>query len=157
MVDSLNITLTAAYFPGRYNGVADRLSRKKLLPEWHLLTEVKNKIFERWRFPTIDLFPSAKSAILKRYVSMDLRDRHAEFIDAFNQVWNYKLAWVFPPANLISKVLSLLNKCRGQYVIIAPKQNRTFWMTDLPNRGRELPITITELSRSLIDVNRIRR
>lgn len=84
LVDSLQIELSAAYLPGRYNGIADRLSRKKTLPKWHL-PKATNQIFKRWGVPDIDLFASAESAVVERYVSRDSRDRCAYFIDAFSR------------------------------------------------------------------------
>ncbi|XP_072751200.1 uncharacterized protein [Anoplolepis gracilipes] len=48
LVDNLQIELSAAYLLRRYNGIADRLSRKKALPEWHLLPEATDWIFKRW-------------------------------------------------------------------------------------------------------------
>lgn len=91
LVDSLQIELSAAYLPGRYNGIANRLSRKKTLPEWHLFPEATNQIFKRWGMPDIDLFASAESAVVERYVSRDSRDRCAYFIDAFSRPWECKL------------------------------------------------------------------
>lgn len=152
LVDSLHIELSAAYLPGRYNGIADRLSRKKALPEWHLLPEATERIFERWGVPDIDLFASERTAVVKRYVSRDSRDQCASFTDAFSRSWDCKLGWVFPPPSLIPKVLAHLNKCRGQVLIVAPKWERTFWMSDLEQRSREPPMTIEGLERVLIDV-----
>lgn len=121
LTNSLKITLSAAYLPGRYNGIADRLSRKKDPPEWHLLPQAIKKIFNHWGIPEIDLFASAESAIVKRYVSRDCKDHRAEFIGAFSRPWNFKLGYVFPPPSLIPRVLNHLNKCRGQYLLVAPK------------------------------------
>ncbi|XP_074112632.1 uncharacterized protein LOC141536193 [Cotesia typhae] len=152
LVDELKITLSAFYFPGRYNGIADRLSRKRTLPEWHLLPEATETVFKTWGTPEIDLFASAKSAVVKRYASRDCKDRLAAFTDAFSQSWSFKLAWIFPPPSLIPRVLAHLNESRGHFLIVAPKWEKTFWMPDLVNRSRNPPITIQNLERVLIDL-----
>ncbi|XP_058810379.1 uncharacterized protein LOC131675418 [Phymastichus coffea] len=151
--DSMNVTLTAAYLPGRYNGIADRLSRKKPIPEWHLLIETRNKIFKKWGTPEIDLFASKRSMVVDRYVSLNPKDHRALFIDAFSKTWKFKLVWVFPPPSLIPRVLAHLNKCQGNYVIIAPMWNQTFWMSNLMNRSKEPPMEITDLNKVLIDLS----
>lgn len=153
IVDSMNITLSAAYIPGRYNGIADRLSRKKSLPEWHLLSEARHQIFRQWGVPEIDLFASKMSAVVKKYVTIDSRDHQATFIDAFSQIWKFNLAWIFPPPNLIPRVLAHLNHCQGQFILIAPKWDQTFWMADLMNKSQKSPITIKDLDRYLIDLS----
>ncbi|XP_044578554.1 uncharacterized protein LOC123261119 [Cotesia glomerata] len=152
LVDELQIVLSAYYLPGRYNGTADRLSRKRALPEWHLLPEATEEIFRQWGTPEIDLFASAESAVVKTYVSLDCRDRSTAFTDAFSQAWDFNLAWLFPPPSLIPRVLAHLNKCQGQFLLVAPRWERTFWLPDLANRSVEPPMTIRNLERVLIDL-----
>ncbi len=152
-MDDLDITLSAAYLPGKYNGIADRLSSKKPLLEWHLLREARERIFSKWGIPEVDLFASARSAIISRYVTLDARDKNAIFIDAFSRIWRLNNAWIFPPPSLIPRILAHLNKCQGQFILIAPKWEQTFWMTDLISRCNEPPITIENLDRCLVDLS----
>ncbi|XP_057329940.1 uncharacterized protein LOC130670540 [Microplitis mediator] len=81
LIDELQVSLSAYYLPGRYSGTADQLSRKKALPEWHLLPEATEEVFKRWGTPEIDLFGSAESAVIRTYVSLDCRDRSTPFTD----------------------------------------------------------------------------
>lgn len=152
LVDKLRITLTAAYLPGRYNGIADRLSRGRDLPEWHLLPEATHHIFKRWGVPDIDLFASARLAVVRRYVSRDSRDQSATFIDAFSRPWDCRLGWVFPPPSLMPRVLAHLNTSKGHVLIVAPKWEKTFWMSDLVSRCEEPPIPNEKLEKVLIDI-----
>jgi hypothetical protein len=66
--------LIARYIPGSYNGLADSLSRTKHLPEWHLKTTITEVIFHHLGTPEIDLFASARSAVVAQYVSEDALD-----------------------------------------------------------------------------------
>ena len=151
ILDRNNITLSAVYLPGRYNGIADRLSRGKPLPEWHLLPHATKGIFAKWGKPDVDFFASAGSTVVERYVSRDCSDQHALFTDAFSQTWHCKLGWLFPPPCLIPRVLAHLNKCKGEFLLVAPNWEQTFWMSDLSNRSREQPLTIQNLETALID------
>ena len=135
----------------RYNGIADRLSRAKPLPEWNLLPHATKKIFAKWSESDVDFFASADSAVVKPYVSRDSSDQHAIFIDAFSQPWHCKLGWLFPPPCLIPRVLAHLKKCKGEFLLVAPKWDQTFWMSDLSNRSKEQPLTIQNLETVLID------
>ncbi|XP_066596619.1 uncharacterized protein [Prorops nasuta] len=152
LIDDLKMEISAFYLPGKYNNIADSLSRKKNLPEWHLLPVALKGIFKRWGVSEIDLFASAETAVVKTYASRDCKDRNALFIDAFSQPWNFGLAWIFPPPNLMPRVLSHLNVCQGNFLVVAPRWEKTFWMSDLVSRTLEPPITIKDLRNVLVDV-----
>lgn len=148
----LNVTLSAAYLPGRYNGIADRLSRNRPVPEWHLLPPASEAVFRLWGVPNIDLFASKETAIVDHYVTWDSRDGSAIFYDAFSRVWNFELAWVFPPPNLIPRVLRQLNAATGIYIVIAPHWTQCFWLPDLKARALAEPVPIENLHKNLIDL-----
>lgn len=61
----LNIRLSAHYLPGRYNCIADHLSRGRRLPEWHLLPAATRQVFSSWGTPHVDLFASAETAVVR--------------------------------------------------------------------------------------------
>ncbi|XP_047536575.1 uncharacterized protein LOC125070670 [Vanessa atalanta] len=60
LLDKWNIILSAQYLPGRYNAIADRLSRRRPIPEWHLLPLATREIFRRWGKPDVDIFASRR-------------------------------------------------------------------------------------------------
>ncbi|CAK1585578.1 unnamed protein product [Parnassius mnemosyne] len=151
LTDRKNILLSAHYLPGRYNCTADHLSRGRRLSEWHLLPAVTNQLFHRWGIPDVDLFASAETAVVSRYVSLDWKDNLAIFPNAFSQDWNFRLGWIFPPPSLIPRVLAQLNRAKGHYILIAPLWEKTFWLADLKNRALEPPVTIEKISENLVD------
>lgn len=153
LTDKFNITLSAFYLPGRYNTIADSLSRGKRPAEWHLLPQATTQIFKRWGCPEIDLFASQQSAVVPNYVSIDSRDRSASYIDAFSRPWRYRLAWVFPPPSIIPRVLMHLNSAKGTYMVVAPEWPQAFWLQDLKSRSLDHPIQIQNLSDLLIDLS----
>lgn len=153
LTDRLNICLSAHYLPERYNCIADHLSRDKRLPEWHLLPAATERLFSQWGTLDVDLFASAETAVVKDYISLDTRDRLAIYSNAFSRQWNFQLGWIFPPANLLSKVLAHLNSARGRYMIIASQWEKTFWMSYLKSRALEGPVTIKNLQEVLVDVS----
>ena len=65
-----NIQLLAKYIPGRFNTLADRMSRidKPISTEWSLDQEIANKIFQIMDFPSIDLFATRLNHRLPLYI-----------------------------------------------------------------------------------------
>lgn len=151
LAEQLNVTLSAAYLPGRLNGIADRLSRGKPVPEWQLLGPAKRAIFKKWGIPDVDLFASRKTAVVPQYVTWDSRDGSASFCDAFSRNWNYQLGWVFPPPSLIPRILAHLNQAKGTYILIVPQWDQCFWLSDLQSRALSRPLLIKDLRKNLID------
>lgn len=146
------MTLTMKYLPGRYNGLADHLSRGKTLEEWHLDRNILNTIFQKMGKPIIDLFATAESAILPRYVSEDQRDQSCEYVDAFSRPWNYKLGWIFPPPAIIPRVLQHLSSSHGHYLLVAPRWEKAFWMTEIKKMAIRPPYRIPNLRLHLKDL-----
>ncbi|KAI5644926.1 reverse transcriptase (RNA-dependent DNA polymerase) domain-containing protein [Phthorimaea operculella] len=152
LTEQLEITLTATYLPGRYNGIADRLSRNRPVPEWHLLPQASAALFKIWGVPDVDLFASKRSAVVRPYVTWDKGDKNALFCDAFSQRWQFRLAWVFPPPNLMPRVLNHLNSAEGKFIVIAPNWTQCSWLPDLKSRALEEPIVIPALHKNLLDL-----
>ncbi|CAH2104341.1 unnamed protein product [Euphydryas editha] len=152
LTDQFKITLSAHYLPGRYNTIADRLSRGKEVAEWHLLPQATGEVFRKWGPPEIDLFASRRSAVVRNYVSIDCRDQSASYIDAFSRPWQYQLAWVFPPPSLLPRVLTHLNRATGTYLVVAPEWPQVFWLQDLKSRALDHPHEIQNLSKTMIDM-----
>ncbi|XP_063977557.1 uncharacterized protein LOC135162723 isoform X1 [Diachasmimorpha longicaudata] len=153
LLDQHNIRLVPFFLPGRYNTIADRLSRSLTLPDWHLSDEILEGIFQKWGKPEVDLFASAQSKIVPRYVSIDAMDREALFTNAFSRPWNVSLAWVFPPPPLIPKVLHHLNTATRIFLLVVPRWEATFWRGDLKSRALYAPLKLMNLENHLVDLS----
>lgn len=146
------IYLVVRYLPGRYNLLADSLSRFRQAPEWTLSKQLIQIIFNKWGTPSIDLFASSHSAVVKRYVSEDARDQVCAFVNAFSRTWHYDLGWLFPPPSLIPRVLRHLEKSTGTYLFVVPNWEKTFWKAELKQRALSPPFTIHNLRQHLTDL-----
>jgi len=47
VVQTHSFTISARYLPGKYNGLADSLSRQSSLPDWHLSSDVTQALSQR--------------------------------------------------------------------------------------------------------------
>lgn len=152
LAEALSVTIHSFYLPGRYNSIADCLSREKKLPDWHVSDEITRKVFSKWGWPQIDLFATSRSTVVPVYASIEAWDQQAAFINAFSQTWQFQLAWVFPPPPLIPRVLRHLNQSLGTYLLMVPRWETAFWRGDLKRRALEAPIQIRDVSSYIIDL-----
>lgn len=146
------IQIIPKYLPGRYNGLADSLSRLKSHQEWHLSPHLQSIIFRKMGTPEIDLFATKRSTVVPRYVSEDHRDKMSEFTNAFSKTWKYRLAWIFAPPALIPQVLQHLNHSHGLYIMIVPKWERAFWRPEIKKRAVRPPLKLRNLKDHLVDL-----
>lgn len=113
-----NIYLTAQYLPGTENIFADFMSRQfSDSGEWSLKTEIFERICVHFFMPSIDLFASRLNFKLKPFVSWHF-DPEAQFIDAFSVSWRNLEPYIFPPFNLIAKILAKIMSDEVQRAII---------------------------------------
>lgn len=150
--ENLKATIVARYIPGRYNAVSDSLSRMTQLPEWSLSPQILSIIFSKWGIPQVDLFASKRSAVVPVYVAEDVRDRSALYVDAFSRIWEWKLAWIFPPPCLLPIVLRHLNNAKGIYMVVCPRWEKVHWRGDLKARAIAPPFVVPDLEQNLIDL-----
>ncbi|XP_063382987.1 uncharacterized protein LOC134669396 [Cydia fagiglandana] len=153
LAQELRVTLVPFYIPGRYNVIADCLSRNKSLPDWHLSQTVTTRVFMKWGIPQIDLFATYQSKVVPVYATMDARDDQALFVNAFSRIWDYELAWVFPPPPLVPRVLQHLNRASGIYLLVVPRWEHVFWRADVRSRALAPPFRIWNLDQHLTDLS----
>ena len=127
-----NIQLLAKHIPGRFNALADRMSRvgKPISTEWSLNQEIANKIFQIMDFPSIDLFATHLNHRLPFYVS-PIPDQKALSIDALTMDWNHIHAYAFPPFHLIPAVINKVRLSQCKIVLIAPLWPDRPWFPEL--------------------------
>lgn len=112
-----NIWISAYHIPGVDNVTADRYSRKlSFHTEWMLDKNVFKKLCLEFGTPDIDLFASRSNHLLPSYMSL-YPDPFACAINAFHHVWN-GYVYIFPPFNLISRILQKILRDRTQKVLI---------------------------------------
>ena len=160
-----NIQLLVKHIPGRFDTLADRMSRvdKPISTEWSLNQEIANKIFQIMDFPLIDLFATRLNHRLPFYVS-PIPDQKALSLDALTMDWNHIHAYAFPPFHLIPAVINKVWLSQCKIVLIAPLWPDRPWFPELlgllvsppvslpviPNllaqlKGRILPSTASRL------------
>lgn len=132
--------------------LADSLSRSKALPEWHLMKDAVENIFQKLGRPEIDLFASSRSAVVPAYVSENSADTNSQFTNAFSRTWRYKLGWIFPPPAMIPQVLRHLESSEGFYLLITSTWSRAFWEPQLRRRAMGPSLRIENLKSNLIDL-----
>ena len=127
-----NIQLLAKHMLGRFNTLADRMSRmdKPISTEWSLNQEIANKIFQIMDFPSIDLFATRLNHRLPLYVS-PIPDQKALSIDAISMAWNRINAYAFPPFHLIQTVINKIRISQCKIVLIAPQWPDRPWFPEL--------------------------
>ena len=127
-----NIQLLVKHIPGRFNTLADQMSRvdKPISTEWSLNQEMANKIFQIMDFPSIDLFATRLNQRLPFYVS-PIPDQKALSIDALSMDWIGIHAYAFPPFHLIPAVINKIRLSQCKIVLIAPLWPDRPWFPEL--------------------------
>ena len=121
-----NITLIPKHISGELNVLADQGSRPTPLPrEWSL-----DRRSFKWLLrlalrhgvpsPQVDLFATRYNTQLKSFVS-PVPDPLAAEVNAMSLDWNrWQSIYLFPPVNLLSRILPLLWSFKGKGILIAP-------------------------------------
>ena len=113
--------LSASHLEGVRNVTADALSRTTAQEtEWSLDSASFQWIQRQVPGLQVDLFATRTNHKLPRYVSPNL-DPQAFATDAMSLDWNqWEKVYLFPPVNLLVKVLDRLRSFRGKVALIAP-------------------------------------
>ena len=126
-------TLSISYIQGCYNIIADQLSRRTpLLSEWSLATEDFKRILSQNPLLQVDLFATKLNNKLPTYVS-PCPDENSAAIDALSTPWDrWKHLYIFPPTNLISKVLAKMKDVPAESIIlVTPDLHSKPWFMSL--------------------------
>ena len=119
--------ITAEYLPGEENFRADKISRTMQSNiEWSLDQKIFTKITKEFGDPSIDLFASRLNNKKPDYFSWK-PDPHAKNTNAFLQEWGTKLAYAFPPFNLIGKTIQKAQKEKTKLILICPNWPSQPW------------------------------
>ena len=120
--------LSAIHLEGVRNVVADSLSRSKPLEtEWKLDHNSFQWIYQKVPSLEIDPFATFQNHKLPLYVSPN-HDPQAVAMDALSLDWNqWESIYVFPPFNLLMKVLDKLRLYKGRVALVAPQWPKSNW------------------------------
>ena len=138
-------TLRAVHIPGKLNVIADMLSREdQVCPtEWTLLPQVVKSIFRVWDTPHVDLFATKFNHQLPVYVS-PVPDPQAWSVDALSLSWEGLWAYLFPPHQILTKVLAKIKEQKCEVILVAPAWPAQPWFQDLialsSDHPRRLPL-----------------
>ena len=122
------ITITAEYLPSKLNIRADWESRNcRDMSDWKLDWRIFQKITRVRGFPEIDLFASRLCHQLPQYISWK-PDPISIGTDAFQQPWNQKLCYAFPPFSLITRVLNKVSQEKvTEMLVVTPTWKTQPW------------------------------
>ena len=120
--------LSAFHLEGVPNVVADSLSRATPQEsEWVLDRKSFNSIKSKVPGLQVDLFATFQNKQLPLYVSPNI-DSRATAMDAMSIDWNqWEKIYLFPPFNLLLKVLHKLRTYKGTAALIAPDWPQSNW------------------------------
>ena len=139
-----NVQLRARHIPGRFNAIADRLSRSHqvLNTEWQINSMILFRIFNHWGTPTVDMFATPHNAQLPQFVSPVPHPR-ALAVDALSQPWDNRWMYMFPPFPILSQVLrKLRNSPQSEAILIAPLWPSRPWFPQLLHLCVDIPLVL---------------
>ena len=144
------IWLTACHIAGSSNEDADELSRNiNDNIEWMLNTQCFRKVCNTFGKPSIDIFASRINHQLPSYFSY-VPDEQALAIDAFAHTWNF-FAYIFPPFNLIPRVLRKIREDRTEKaILIVPKWNGAPWFPKMAQMLLKPPLHLGKNINNLV-------
>ena len=150
-----NWTLTVSHIEGKYNILADQLSRNTTLSsEWSLPPQTFNKILQLNRALQVDLFATHLNNQLPEFLA-PCPDQKAAAIDALTTPWDtWKHLYLYPPTPLISKALAkLIRTPFTSAILVTPEAPTRPWYMAL--QLRKVPSVLLETQLTQIVVNKV--
>ena len=126
----LDIRIRIMHVPGVQNTLADALSRMDLVGDYELkMTTYQEAINVLQVQPTVDLFATSSNHKCERFVALPgLRSEGAIALDAFQASWSGETPYVFPPVQIIPKVLQKLRLEVDEALMVVPEwTSRPWW------------------------------
>ncbi|KAL4225084.1 hypothetical protein ACF0H5_015778 [Mactra antiquata] len=138
-----NLYISAVHIQGVNNTIADHYSRVfSDSSEWMLKQDIFNRICEQFLTPDIDLFASRLNKRVHRFVSW-FPDPFASYVDAFSISWYQFIPYLFPPFNLVGKVLNKLVQDKvDKAILVFPYWPSQPWFPLLLNCLSSYPVRI---------------
>jgi hypothetical protein len=120
------VEIEARHLAGKENSLADDLSRRIDWDDWMLSKEIFNQIEQKFGKMEVDCMASDLSHQVEKFYSQGIQ-RKSQGVDAFTCHWGGKNCWVFPPFNLIARVLRHMWECKAHGVLLVPLWTSQVW------------------------------
>ena len=158
IVDSLGFDFSISYLPGRFNGNADLASRLiNYRTEWCLPKKYYKKLCKHFQIqPTIDLFASRLNYRVKRYV-LYAPDPFCVHVDAFTMSWSNEIPYLFPPFNLLHRVLQQIRRDKCLALLVFPLWPSQPWFPSLLNMITHRPVQLPSICQLFLPWDRNHR
>ena len=130
LLQKLDVRITVAHVPGIQNTLADALSRMDLVGDYQLKDEAFQRgIAEMNINPSIDLFANSSNHKCRRFLALPgPLAVGALALDALNYSWEGETPYVFPPVQIIPRILQKLRKEVNSAVLVVPEWiSRPWW------------------------------
>lgn len=133
---------------------ADLISRRKIMPDWHLSRTIAQKLFIMLGQPQVDLMATSASYQVNQYYSA-LEEGGAMGIDAFTKDWNrFSLAYVFPPPPMVELILNRIFQCSGgsRFIVITPWKPKAQWFSKAVSLALQVPVRLPVAEQTVVDM-----
>ena len=121
-----SLRILPVYVPSEENLLADSASRFLDLPDWHLRSDLFLRLTSLWGRPSIDLFATESSKQVDRFYAWG-DAQGAEAFDALIQLWNFPLAYAFPPPPLLPRTIAKIAHSPGEFILVTPYWTAQKW------------------------------
>lgn len=138
-----HITISACHVAGDKNEVADFYSRDfSNSTEWMLKPEIFSRLIEQLFIPDIDLFASSLNKQMEAFCSWRL-EPGAMYTNAFTVCWEKLCPYIFPPFNLVGKVINkIVDDKVERAIIVFPIWQSQTWFSVLLEHMCSFPIRL---------------
>ena len=129
LAESKEILLSAVHIQGHLNVVVDALSKASPVPTEWTIPQREFKRLEDWHrsLLQIDLFASPLNHKIPTFTTT-LNHPRATVVNAFTEDWNlWGQVYLFPPVNLLPKVVQRLRHNTGHGLLIVPHLPSAEW------------------------------
>jgi hypothetical protein len=141
LLERLDLRIHVCHIPRVENVLTDAQSRLERTGDYELREDVfKHAIATLQVCPTADLFAAEHNAKCRVYVVRpQSRNMQASAVDAFQlPTWNQGLPYLFPPVQLIDRVLDRLVREEVTAVVVVPKWPSQPWWSILRQHAEKV-------------------
>jgi hypothetical protein len=135
---ALDIRLFVSHIPGKENDFVDALSRMEVTGDYSLKSDVYRNALQMLQIePTIDLFAHVQNYKCPGYAALPNLaqglSKGAAVMDAFTIDWRRETPYIFPPVQIIDRVLRRIQDDKVTAVLVLPEwPGRPWWNLFVP-------------------------